>query len=207
MALALLTGCNSGGNPVEDVSALKDTINKQEQKIRNLEKELADLRAQETKSMVAEEKPQGEGGMIIEKGQSILIDDYCEFIIVDTVFAKKILPPTPGSFYTYYEVKEVDTTYLDIIVDIKSLLTTGKTADEFATVKVIYNDKYEYSTFSTIEDGGGSDFTYTNITLIEPLKNGTLHFLAEVPESVASGTEPIKAIITIGKQEYKHNIR
>lgn len=208
--MLLLTGCTNVSN--EDVSLLKNTIKEQELKIKDLEKELEALGVQgreqaESERMSERDKEENEDSIFIETGQNVVIDDYCEFVITSTTFSKKIMPPRPDSFYSYYEAKEPKTTYLDVVIDIKSLLTTGKIADEFATVKIVYNDKYEYSTFSTIEEDNGSDFTYTNITSIEPLKRGILHFLAEVPEEVESGDESVIAIVTIYNQNYKYTIR
>ncbi|AFS79207.1 hypothetical protein Curi_c22040 [Gottschalkia acidurici 9a] len=144
---------------------------------------------------------------VIEKGQTITVDDFCEFVINDIKFGKTINPPNPASFYTYYEAKEPNTTYLDTVINIKSLLTSGRSADEFMSVEVIYNDKYKYSTFSTIEEDNGGSFTYTNITSIEPLKNGTLHFLAEVPDEVEQSNGKLALKINVNNQEYQCNIR
>ncbi|AJA42535.1 hypothetical protein phiCT453A_45 (endogenous virus) [Clostridium phage phiCT453A] len=143
----------------------------------------------------------------INKGDLVKIDDYCEFKIINTKFAKKIVPPKPEGMHTYYEAEEAGTTYFDTTINIKSLLTSGKSADEFLSVKVIYDGKYEYNTFSTIEENGGSNFTYTNITSIEPLKNGILHFLAEVPEGVEKDNKTLEVIITANKQQFKLKIK
>lgn len=143
----------------------------------------------------------------VNLNEVVTITDFAEFAVKGNVFGKVINPPSPGSFYTYYENKEVDQIYLDTIISIKSLLTSGKSSDEFASVKIIYDSKYEYSTFSSIEDAGGSDFTYTNITDIEPLQNGVLHYLASVPSSIESDGKPLKAIITINGTEYEQIIR
>lgn len=145
--------------------------------------------------------------LVAKKGQVVVIDDFCELSIDGIKFAKKIIPPNPSGYYSYYEAKDEGTTYIDLIITVKSLLTTGKRAEDFASVKIIYNDKYEYKSFSIIEERGGSDFTYTSITPIEPLKKGTLHFLATIPDEVVDGTEPIIAIITIDDKEIHYKIR
>ncbi len=160
----------------------------------------------EPKEEVKKEKEEPEI-ISIDNGEMVVIEDFAEFTITNTVFSKRIDPPSPGSFYTYYEAKEEGTTYLDTVILIKSLLTSGKSSDEFASVKVIFNEKYEYKTFSTIEDKGGSDFTFTNITSIEPLKSGTLHFLAEVPEEVEKGEEPVSVIVTVKEKDYIYKVR
>ncbi|CQR51576.1 hypothetical protein [Paenibacillus riograndensis] len=83
----------------------------------------------------------------------------------------------------------------------------GKQADSFADIQVKYDNQYEYVTFSTLEDNGGEDFTYSNITNIEPLKNGTLVYLAEVPDEVQSGDKPLYAEVNIEGEIYRYTIR
>jgi predicted small lipoprotein YifL len=144
---------------------------------------------------------------LIEVGQTTTIDDYCEFTVTGTKFAKTIEPPSPGEFYTYYESKEAGETYFDTVVSIKSLLTSGKSSDEFASVKVIYGGKYEYKTFATIEDNGGTNFTFTNITSIEPLKSGTLHFIAAVPNEVEKSSDELTVVVSISGKDYHLKIR
>lgn len=187
MLCALLVGCGSGESEVKSsVEVKKDDQTKEEPKV--------------------SAKPEVEK-VYIENGEMVVIDDFSEFTITDTKFAKKIEPPNPASVHTYYEAKEEGTTYFDTVITFRSLLASGKSADEFASVKVTFNDIYEYRTFSTIEEDGGSKFTYTNITSIEPLKNGTIHYLAEVPNEVESGTEPLTITVTINGKEYHHKVR
>lgn len=143
----------------------------------------------------------------IKLDEMIVINDFSEITLKGNVFGKVIDPPNPGDFYTHYENEEADQIFLDTIISVKSLLTSGKSAGDFASVKIIYDDKYEYTTFSTIEENGGSDFTYTNITNIEPLQTGVLHFLASVPSSVENDGKPLKAIITVNGETYEQIIR
>lgn len=154
-----------------------------------------------------ENEPEVEEVLAITKGNVLVIDDYAEITINYNVFGKQISPPNPSSMYTYYKNEEEGEVYLDTSISVKSLLTTGQSSDEFVDVKIIYDEKYEYKTFSTIEDRGGEDFTFTNITSIEPLKTGTLHFLASVPEQVEKDGKPLKAIITVKGQTYEQIIR
>lgn len=135
----------------------------------------------------------------------IIIEDYAEITVKGNNFGKRIDPPNPGSFYSYYENDEQGQIFLDTIISVKSLLTAGKPSDEFLNVKIIYDDKYEYETFVVTEDRGGSDFTI--FTTIEPLQTSTLHFLASVPEQVENDGKPLKAIIMINGKEYEQIIR
>ncbi len=145
--------------------------------------------------------------LTITKGNALVVDNYAEITINNNVFGKQISPPNPNSMYTYYKNEEEGEVYLDTIISVKSLLTTGQSSDEFLNVKIIYDGKYEYTTFSTREDRGGADFTFTNITSIEPLKTGTLHFIASVPEQVEKDGKPLKAIITVKGKKYEQIIR
>lgn len=146
-------------------------------------------------------------GKVIEAKKPLEIADFAELTIQGAKFANKITPPNPDSFYSYYEVKDASNTYFDTVIKVKSLLTEGKSADEFVSVKVVYDNKYEYNAFSTIEDKGGADFTYTNITSIEPLKTGTLHFIAEVPAEVAKDKKPIQVIVSTNGEDYTYTYR
>lgn len=142
----------------------------------------------------------------IKTGEVVSVDDYCELTVNDTKFDKIISPPNAEGVYSYYEAEGEGKTLFESVINIKNLLPDGKMADEFLSVKILYN-KYEYGTFSTIEYDDGSDFTYTNITSIEPLTNGALHFLATVPESMENDNKPLAIIIKANNKEFKYNIR
>jgi len=158
----------------------------------------------EVKEEVVKEEP---ATLTVNTGEVLTVEDYAEITVKENKFGQVINPPNPDSFYTYYENKEQGEIFLDTVISIKSLLTSQKSSDEFVSVKIVYDDKYEYTTFSTIEEQGGTDFTYTNITSIEPLKTGTLHFLASLPSEVESDGKPLKAIITINGEDYEQIIR
>lgn len=143
----------------------------------------------------------------IESGTPLTINDYAEITLVKTDFTAKVVPPKPASLYTYYEVKDPANIYLDTVISIKSLKSSAEGADEFASVAVKYADKYDYKSFSTIEKGGGSDFTYTNITSIEPLKTGTLHYLAELPKEASADDKSVVLTITVNKEKYEYKVK
>ncbi|MFD1910476.1 hypothetical protein ACFSQ7_50670 [Paenibacillus rhizoplanae] len=88
----------------------------------------------------------------------------------------------------------------------KNLAGEAMDAEDVADVEVTYDNKYKYSTFDTMEEKGGEDFTYTSLSEIEPLKNGTLVFLAEVPDEVKSSGKPLYADFSIGGETYRYTI-
>lgn len=129
-----------------------------------------------------------------------------ELTVTGYNIAKKILPPNTSGYYSYYEAKEDGHQYLELKYNYKNLESSGVDADEVATIKIKYADKYEYTGFSVIQDSE-SDFTYSNITEISPLTVGKLHYLFDIPDEVANGTGSIVATITVGNDVYEITIR
>lgn len=142
----------------------------------------------------------------IELDQTLIQEDMYEFTVIGYDFGKKIIPPNTPSFYTYYEAKEEGHQYLDLKLNYKNLEATGISADEIASAKIKYAGKYEYTSFSVIEDSDG-DFTYANITDVAPLTVGKMHYLFEIPDEVANGTESIVATIIVKGNTYEFVIR
>lgn len=147
-----------------------------------------------------------DGQPLMVKGTPLIIDGIGEYTITRTSFGKKVSPSNPGSFYTYYEAKEPGTTYLAVTLKVKNLGGQAMDADAVADMEIKYDNKYEYGTFSTLEENGGEDFTYTSISEIEPLKNATLVYLAEVPDEVESSGKPLYADIKIEGETYRYLI-
>lgn len=214
---ATISGCSSG-NDDKEISQLKEDIAKLQQENQDLKAKLKDAGTPAAAAAAApSDAPQaspapesagtGSEQPAIVKGQPLVLDGIGEYTVTKTSFAKKVIPSAPGTFYTYYEAKEPGTTYLAITLKVKNLGSTGKGADTFADVTVKYDNNYEYDTFSALEENGGENFTYTNITDIEPLKNGTLVFLAEVPTEVETDAKPLYADIKIEGETYKYSIR
>lgn len=144
---------------------------------------------------------------VLTKDKAQLFDGFAELTVTKTKFSKKIEPSAPTSLYTYYEAKGEDTTYLAIYTKIKNLTESGKPADEFANVTFKYDNKFSYDAFSVLEENGGGDFTYTNITSIKPLSSNTVLYIAEVPKEVATGDKPVTAEVTVNGETYIYKIR
>lgn len=142
----------------------------------------------------------------LDEDVSVVEDDVYEITYRGCEFTQKVLPPVQTSFYTYYEAKEEGHQYLVIKLDYKNLEATRIFADEVANIEVKYNNKYEYSTFSTIVDSDG-DFTYSNITSIKPLTTGKLYYLCDIPNEVVNGTESLVAYVSLKGKTYEIKIR
>ena len=129
-----------------------------------------------------------------------------ELTVLGSNFAKTINPPNTSGFYSYYEAKEDGHQYLEVKYNYKNLSENNIGADDVVTMTIKYNNKYEYTGFSVIEDSD-SDFTYTNITNIAPLTTGKLHYLFDIPDEVADSDSSIVATIKCGGDTYMVNLR
>ncbi len=143
---------------------------------------------------------------ILNVGEAVSIADICEFYIEYIDITKKVMPKNPSGLYSYYSA-ENGKIYIDICVSYKNLEAYGVDADEIASGKLIYADKYEYSGFSTMEEDNRRDFTYTSITDIDPLSTEYLHYLFEVPEEVGKSEQSIIVKFTIKGERYKIVVR
>lgn len=201
-----MCGCSAGDGQVAEL----------EQKIQELEQENANLKAQlESAGIEAnptDENPaptgvQEDEVQSVSLGEAITIPDLCEFTINYADLKKEVKPPNPESFYTYYDEKD-GMTYLDVAVSTKNLRTTARSADEFGSVKAICGSGYEYTGFSIIEENGGGDFTYSNITNVDPLETAVIHYLISIPNELADdSTVSIVLEITMLDQDYTLTVR
>lgn len=142
----------------------------------------------------------------IAMGDIVTEKDW-EFSIEDTYFGQRINPPTQPSFYNYYQVDDTNNTYLCIVLNAKNISTVELKADDFANVKVKYNNNYTYSSFSVSPDKN-LGFTYSNITSIKPLTSDKVYFLVEMPNSVSTETDtPISIEIKVNNTTYYYQYR
>lgn len=132
-------------------------------------------------------------------------DDKYEVTLKSSRFGKIINPPNTSGYYRYYEASDGHQ-YLEITYDYKNLSGYDVRADKTASIKIKYNDKYEYTGFSIIEDSDG-DFTYSNITSIPALSTGKMHYLIEVPDEVANDENSIVATISCEQNKYQIKLR
>jgi hypothetical protein len=135
----------------------------------------------------------------------ITISNFCEFQLQDIKFGRRIFPPNTSGYYSYYEVKSSDSTYLDIVSSVKNLDTIIKAAENFASISIIYDNKYNYDSFPVLVDGNG-DFTMAFYG-IEPLLSGVIHYLIEVPNQVETSSKSLVIVIKVSDQEYHYRYR
>ena len=139
--------------------------------------------------------------------ETVTIDNVCEFFVDRSQIAVRIDPPTPASYYSYYENKEPGHTYVDVCVAYKNLSSSARQADEALSASLLYGGKYQYSGFSIIEEDNRGDFTYSNITSIAPLTTGYIHYLFDVPDEVTQTNKSIEVTISISGSDYVYTVQ
>lgn len=139
---------------------------------------------------------------VLSVGETISVDDKCEFYLDYVNITNDVMPPQPGNWYSHYEADD-GKVYVDVCVAYKNLATRNIDADEVMTGTLIYSGQYEYSGFSMIEEDSRSDFTYSNITSIAPLSTEYIHYLFSVPEEVQTSEKAVDVIVVIAGEEYK----
>ena len=156
---------------------------------------------------ISKNNNQNNSGVVkINFNETVTKENKYELTVLGINFGKTILPPNTSSYYSYYEAKEEGHQYLELKYNYKNLDETNIRADKVASITIKYNNKYEYTGSSIIEDSEG-DFTYTSITNIAPLTTGKLHYLFDVPDEVANGDGPIVATIKCGSDTYEITLR
>lgn len=127
--------------------------------------------------------------------------ETCEFTLEGYAINDVIEPSDcTGSYYHYFEAS-AGNTYIDVIFSVKSLGANEILQNEILkTVKVIYDDTYEYSCSFVTVTGNGDYESFTNLYTIKPLETMEYHMLTEVPSEVKdSGLGLVCQVETDGK--------
>ena len=114
----------------------------------------------------------------------------------------------PSWYNTYYSGKEAE--YAMLRIDI--LNTTMKSKDYLSsyTVKVVYDDVYEFGGWAYQYDFDQSKSTVldTNEQFpIEPMYQGHYVFGCTLPNAVVNSKKPLRMVITLDENEITYNIR
>lgn len=147
-----------------------------------------------------------EENQTIKLNKTVTKDEEYALTVKGSKIKKVIEPPNTSGYYSYYEAS-AGHQYLEITYNYKNLTTSDVRADKISSIKIKYNNKYEYSGFSVIEDSDG-DFTYSNITSIPALSTGKMHYLIEIPDEVAKDKKAsIVATINCGEESYQIKLK
>ncbi|QNK59758.1 hypothetical protein [Paenibacillus sp. PAMC21692] len=153
-----------------------------------------------------EERTEWKAYTPLQAGTAVTIDGYAEIGILKAELTTKVVPPKASGYYSYYEVKDQGKIYAHVAFSFKNLAPIGKDASEAMSPSLIYDDKYEYGAFSAVEDGGGSDFTYSNITRIDPLATENIHYMFEIPAEAKASGKPIVVTLQLEGNSYYYEL-
>lgn len=154
---------------------------------------------------VSETVKKEEGIPEIKLGQTISTEDY-DFTLNKVELSYRVEPDYKPSYYHYYDAPENEI-YVYVNASIKNKKKMSVDCDTIYTATVDYNDGYTYEGFHIADDYDG-DFTYANITDIDPLQTLGVHSLISCPEEVETSDTPLFVTIKIrGGEEYKYTIR
>lgn len=142
----------------------------------------------------------------IRDKEKVLIDEVGEFYVDFAKISAKVLPPSPRGIYSYYKADQ-GKAYVDLCLAYKNLAADDVEVYDIGDGLLIYDEKYNYSCFATIEEDNRGDFTLASISRIKPLTMEYVHYLFEVPDEVANGTGSIVIELDMTGNKYKYVVR
>ncbi len=141
----------------------------------------------------------------------IVVQDYIEFTIQSNELGKIIYPSNLGIAPITHEYMfngNKGEIWLDILVTVRNTSSTELSeAGDFMDIKIIYDDREEFNSFTRFERVGESKFTSLNNSIIKPLQTRVVHFLTSVPSGIEKDGKPLKAVITANGENYEYVIR
>lgn len=129
---------------------------------------------------------------VIAEGETITIDDVCEFRI------DMDLTKNPE----HYHEAEDGKTYMDVSIIYKNLTDEGVWADNIVDGKLIYAGKYEYEGVTRSEEDDGNSLTYTYTRTVEPLQTEYIHYFFRVPEEIQDSDAAVELKISVCDNDY-----
>ena len=151
----------------------------------------------------AEEKPAEVEEIKI--GDSVETEAFT-FKLNKVELSHRVEPERPPSYYTYYQA-EADHTYIYVNASITNKEKYSLECDEIYSVTADFDGGYEYKGFNIADDTDG-DFTYANITSVNPLETLGVHCLIDCPSAVEEEGKPLFiTIIMKNGSKYKYIIK
>lgn len=126
----------------------------------------------------------------LKKGDSAKKDEAVSVKIIESSVTKKLLPPNPDGFYTYYEVKDKNDSFLVLKMNVKNIGSIAINPEKYIGCEAKVDDQYEYSGFIVWERSDGTSLT--NVGKIDPLKSVTAYCLVQVPDEVIKKSAEFK---------------
>lgn len=127
------------------------------------------------------------------------IKDFCEFSLNNFIVSKRIEPEILTSSSSYYDVKNKDNIYIDIILNVTNLSNESKISEDLISARMKINNN-EYQCFSLVESVDESNLEKS--TSIKPQETRKIHYATEVPINDSIGE--LEVILTSNGTEYSN---
>lgn len=138
-------------------------------------------------------------------GQTITTANY-EFTLNNVKFSYDVKPDNPPSYYNHY-VADSGQVYLYVNANVKNLQKQSLECDEIYSVTATYDSGYTYESFNIVTDTDG-DFTYANITSLDPLQTLGVHCLIDCPQEVETSGKPLTLTFNFNDgSKYSYTVR
>lgn len=149
----------------------------------------------------ADEKPEN----VVKLNDVIKIDEVCEAKLISKEIANTITPQSTGGYYTYYEA-ESGKVYVDLLVQYTNKENTAVDVDNaIVGCTLTYDNEYYYDGFCV---GEYDDRTHMGTNAeVEPLSDGYIHLLFEVPKEVKNSDKKISITFVIDGESFLFNFR
>lgn len=115
-------------------------------------------------------------------GKTVDKKDTASVKFIESSVTKKLIPPNPGMFYTYYKVDDNADSYLVVKMNVKNTGENDLSLNETIGCKAKVDNKYDYSGQLVWEDSDGSRLTDSG--KLEPLKKTNAYCLIQVPDEI-----------------------
>lgn len=196
-----LVACGPKGNFSKTNS--NKSNNKTQSSIKKEENNIKQGTAPDVKEENKVNKDTNSPELFIVAGGSNKVPGVCEYYLSELEVTPRIKPSINTKNSSYYDEKNQDNIYVDVVFDVYNLSNEAKMADDIITTKIKIKNN-EYSCFSLVESTDGSDLEKD--ASINPLEERNIHYVAEVP-IVDSTTGELEVILTINGKNFSNKFQ
>ncbi len=141
----------------------------------------------------SEDEQAEEAVTVIAKGETITIDNVCEFRIQDIDFTQEP---------EHYHKAESGKTYVEVSIVYKNLTDEDVWAKNIAEGKLLYSGKYEYVGVARSGEDDKESLTYTYSRTVKPQKTEYIYYFFSVPEEIQGSDGAIELDLSICDNDY-----
>ena len=121
----------------------------------------------------------------INFGDTLTAENLAKITFEEYFTTQRLEPPDTSRSYRYYEVKDPDSIYVILKVEVEVLQSSNLRGDEVMGTRLFFKEKYRYNGFTVVQDTDGRGFS--SYESMAPLTTRYLFNLFEVPKIVVEG--------------------